>query len=258
MAKIIFGPTISDARNRCGDLIYLRGRHGSYVQTYTKPADNPTPARLAQQQITRELVANWQNDITDNQRQAWAEAAAGEQTTTPLAGKHPLSGFNYFMRVNANRLYSATGAFYPNPPLRVYPPELRSVSILTATDSPQSLVIDCDPHPDSSFNVDVFTTPMLSPGVTWPWRKMQKLVTLTASSTFPYEAEADFNAIAIASEPTLAPQWSALLANKKIALLARPVDTATGTPGKKIQTTAIVQGATDAMLSGRPPLVLTL
>ena len=236
MAKVIYGPIVTDARKRCGSVIFNRNRGGAFIQNWTRPALSRTPAQAAQRDISKALTLHWQLDLTDAQRVAWQESANLNPTNTPINGTRPLTAYQWFMRVNSRAMFSLNPTWFTDPPVWTWPPQIQTLQISGLDHTTQTISVDATPQPDASWYIDIFVTPPLSPGVMWPWRKMQLLGRITSTTPTPVDFSTAYAAIIASSGPTGFPHWAAFFSGCRIGVLARPVDTATGQPGSTTST----------------------
>ena len=90
---------------KCGPVVWQRARYGLICYLAFIPANPNTPAQRAVRGNFGSVSKRWRT-LTQPQRNAWI-AAARIMLTRPRAGQcGPLTGFNYFIKVNvplANR-----------------------------------------------------------------------------------------------------------------------------------------------------------
>jgi len=105
VAIIKLGALVAGIRGTVGGVIYTAGKSGPYARAWAKGANS----RRQGQQLTRgrfsALGTVWQG-LTASQRSGWDTLAAAdpEPTYNSLGELEVLSGWQYFLRVNARRL----------------------------------------------------------------------------------------------------------------------------------------------------------
>jgi len=105
VAIIKLGALVAGIRGTVGGVIYTAGKSGPYARAWAKGANS----RRQGQQLTRgrfsALGTAWQG-LTASQRSGWDTLAAAdpEPTYNSLGELESLSGWQYFLRVNARRL----------------------------------------------------------------------------------------------------------------------------------------------------------
>ena len=101
MAKVI-GPPIS---GRVGDKVYVNSRFGQIVRPYVPPRNPKSEAQQANRQAFGALASQWRG-LAPEARFAWAAATLRDRTG--------ISGYSYFMKLNAARIHIGLGRLdYP-------------------------------------------------------------------------------------------------------------------------------------------------
>jgi len=91
MAKLIYSPLISDARNKIGDVVFSRWKGTPYARQRVTPANPKTPDQQAQRTALANCVAMWQS-LAQKIKDAWKRAASAAS----------ISGFNAWTSANVN------------------------------------------------------------------------------------------------------------------------------------------------------------
>lgn len=103
MALIKFGPGILDARGSIGGVTFSKNSTSHYIRARVKPV-NPNTER---QDDVRSAMAfctdRWSQTVTNAQRLAWNDYAAGVAMKNKLGEAVYLSGFNHYLRGNVLR-----------------------------------------------------------------------------------------------------------------------------------------------------------
>lgn len=119
MSKIICPPQ----SGRVGPVVYVNGRYGQVVRQYVPPRNPQTPDQQCNRGNFGTVSRRWRAR-TPEQRLAWRLAAADSYTVYRAGRSAPLSGYNYFVQINAARarldlswldLPPIVPSFSPNP-----------------------------------------------------------------------------------------------------------------------------------------------
>lgn len=103
MARITYGPIVSDARGAIGNTTFTRGRAGSVARSKSRPTNKQTPKQLLQR--SRLSVANrgWYN-LTSAQRAYWQALAANERWTSHRGAVYTPTGRLVWLRFRTTSL----------------------------------------------------------------------------------------------------------------------------------------------------------
>jgi hypothetical protein len=83
---------------KCGGLVWQRNRYGQICYRLFVPCNPRTPAQRAVRGTFGAVSARWRT-LTQPQRKAWNAAGRTKKSRYRL-GRGPLTGFNYFVKVN--------------------------------------------------------------------------------------------------------------------------------------------------------------
>jgi hypothetical protein len=83
---------------KCGDTVYQRNRYGQIAYPAFVPFNPRTDAQCAVRNTFGAVSAPWRT-LTQEQRNVWV-AVASTKKSRPRLGCGPLTGFNYFVKVN--------------------------------------------------------------------------------------------------------------------------------------------------------------
>lgn len=115
MAKVTFGALVTEARNKLGGIVYSRNRHGAYSRIKITPPNPKTAAQIYTRATFKQASQHWTTGLSDAQRTAWIAFATAHGPTDGPFEKGDISGFQWFMRLNAARNW-AFNLFIDNPP----------------------------------------------------------------------------------------------------------------------------------------------
>ena len=102
MAKIIFGPTIAEARNKVGGSVYTRNRYGAMVRAKPNPRNPKSSAQTNIRDALRAVRARWSSALTDQQRLQWNGLQTLHPETDVFAQSKALQGDLWYCRLNLN------------------------------------------------------------------------------------------------------------------------------------------------------------
>ena len=130
MVKLIDPLGSTEARGRIGGTVYNTWRGISYARVKVTPANPNTAARLAARALAKLCTKRWQT-ISDLQRSWWNDYAV-EHVLSDWRGKPKrISGFNWFMKANFNRV-ALSLAIVDTPPVDPAPAAVATLSAVTS------------------------------------------------------------------------------------------------------------------------------
>jgi hypothetical protein len=239
MAKFIPGPTISQARNKCGGIVYTRNRSGDVFKAWASPSQDPSPDRLKSQAIVRAGNLRWQNNLTDTQRLQWDLFARTAKPLSVSTLPGPLSGHDWYMRSYGLGQWW-TGTVLDDPPAET---SILTLGSLSATLNPATsqFPITFSPSPVPAGGVlAVWATPPLSPGITKPGNRYKPLPPIPAGTTSPTNIWAPFAA-----------QHPDTLAGQKVFLKAALIKTTNNLLPPQISCLAVASSGSETMYSAQ-------
>jgi len=155
---------VSNLSGSVGGQTFATGPGGLMVRTRSSPTQPRTPAQLAARQQLSALSKAWATELTDDQRTAWTDFAAGNPIPGAFGEPMVLTGIAMYNRLN-RQLTTANFTRIDDPPATLVVPALTTLG-LTITQGP--LVLSCNFAP-SPIGTDIalilFGTPPLSPGI---------------------------------------------------------------------------------------------
>ena len=102
--KIKFGSIVTDGSGKLGGHVYSKNRGGNYIRTNKVPSNPRTAAQILARSRFGQASAGWK-ELTELQRNAWAEFAANNPFTDSLGDQRHLSASSAYTR-SANNLLS--------------------------------------------------------------------------------------------------------------------------------------------------------
>ncbi len=192
MAKLV-GPLFSvEARGSVGDKTYTTLRGVSVVKARKGPATQYSSKQVAVRARTAEITALWQS-LSPSQRADWNSYASVHLCCDWTGQPKRLSGYNWFVRINAPAPLVGTGDILVPPyhPLTGYPFELSAY--VESGYLYLRLPSDPDGH-DATYCFDVWSTPWGSVGRKPDFHKAQRLNFWIADDYFPLTPPGGFPA----------------------------------------------------------------
>lgn len=163
MAIITFGPTITDARNKCGGIVFSRTRGGAMIRTWLKP-HNPQSAlqQWFRKSVTKVVGSGWPA-LTEDQRLQWITKAATLRGRNTLGGTFPRAGQDLYQQRNCDALI-AGGSAITSVPTDVTPVGPGTLT-LAASSSTQTLTLTPTTALPGGYGVVIRATKQMSPGI---------------------------------------------------------------------------------------------
>ncbi len=161
--KLKFGAIVVDGSGKIGGHVVSKNRGGKYLRTKVTPNNPQTIAQQNARAILSTLSTAWAG-LTSAERLGWNNAVS-DYSSTDIFGdiKNP-SGFNLFVKLNANSLLIG-GAISGSVPVKEEIPYSQIVSAILDLSSTTLTVTFADGNLDT-VSVLVSATPALSQGKT--------------------------------------------------------------------------------------------
>ena len=99
MALVKPGPLVTAISGTVGGVTFAQGRRSTIARPNPPPLPNASTKQRKRQAEAYNVVREWQN-LTDAQRAAWTAAGASLTVSNRIGTRAPLSGYNYFRRLN--------------------------------------------------------------------------------------------------------------------------------------------------------------
>lgn len=228
-----FGGIVTEARGKCGDVVYSRGHYGACAHAYAPPYSvHPGPISSMQQTRRNQWAlarAGWQT-IGDEARLAWRSFAELYSHTNRFGDKSPLTGHNVFCQLNMRRVIMSL------PPLTL-PPTYAPTSLLQDIDSfsvtttPEILFSVQPIITDTDYNFFIWATPNMNAGRNYPQPFTCLIKTQQCNGLNSFDVFSDWTAY-FGGSPIL---------NKRIFILVQIVHRLSGFCSPKLLRSAIVQ-----------------
>lgn len=103
MARVTYGESITEYTGSIGGVTFLRNASGPIAKLRSNPPVNPSPYQSTYQTNLAKLVAYWPT-LSQYNKHDWDLFAAAHLHTTPWGKSKTLSGYQWFLSINLNRL----------------------------------------------------------------------------------------------------------------------------------------------------------
>lgn len=102
MALVRYGGGIASMSGSIGGDVHARNRYGPYIRPRTKPINPNTARQIAARSALSVLTERWAETLTVGQRTEWNLYASNLVMKNRLSQDIHLTGFNHYIRSNAN------------------------------------------------------------------------------------------------------------------------------------------------------------
>jgi len=184
MAKVKYGGGIQDIRGSLAGQVHSRNTFGNYIRQKVSPVQPRTSRQLEIRTLFSELSRRFSNTLSDEQQEAWRQAAASAPVRDVFGDSITLTGINLYARLNSLRLLQGLPPLDDPPPVEEVP-RLDSLT-LTWNGDAGTLEVGFAPTPiPPGLSLFVWTTEPLNPGVAFVSPKLRLLTILPQGTTSP-------------------------------------------------------------------------
>jgi hypothetical protein len=117
MAKAKYGGGIQDLRGSIAGQVHSRNTYGNYVRQKVSPVQPRTDRQLEVRKIFSVLSRRFSYILTDEQQEAWRQAAASTPVRDVFGDSITLTGINLYNRLNSLRVLAGLDTLDDPPPL---------------------------------------------------------------------------------------------------------------------------------------------
>ncbi len=143
MALVKYGGGIIQMSGSIAGNTFARNRYGNYTRARTKPVNPRTQRQSAVRAAVALLTEVWLETLTRNQRENWADYAANVAMKNKLGESIYLSGFNHFIRSNAQHAVFGHAAEVVAPVVFTLPDQ-DPIFDVAATGAPMTIAVTFD------------------------------------------------------------------------------------------------------------------
>lgn len=187
--KAKFGALVVEGRGKLNGWVASRNRSGAYFRTKVSPVNPSTPAQSEARDLLASLAAGWR-DLTEAQRASFNGAVSNFAKTDIFGDLRNPSGFNLYMRLNAN-LSLIGEALLTSAPLPSTPGSISGLSVAGDSSSSTLAITFTVADADTSTAL-VYATPGLSPGKNFAKSEYRLIATNGAPPASPIAAGGDW------------------------------------------------------------------
>ena len=163
MARVIYGPIVTDARNKQGNVVFTRCRAGAMTRALITPPNPRSIYQVNVRDIYGTLINNWGTLLTEAQRAAWTQRAQATRWQSKMGNWFVPSPMQLFVKRNALAI-QAGGAQILTPPADVNPVSPGRITLTAVAASPAVTLTPTNSLPAGYGALTRCTRP-LSPGI---------------------------------------------------------------------------------------------
>jgi hypothetical protein len=167
-----------------GSTTASRNRFGSYFRNRVMPVNPQSESQTVYRLRFQDLSSNWR-DLSDEQRQGWAELGSEMVRQDSLGQTYNLTGLQAFTSLNLNRFLIGSALLEDAPAINT-PPDDWDMSLVVETDPGVSttVTITSDLTLAAGEFVVIEATPAVSPGITFVGRSQFKVIDVLSNAAW--------------------------------------------------------------------------
>lgn len=212
MAKAKYGGGIQDLRGSIAGQVHSRNTFGNYVRQKVSPVQPRTSRQLEVRALFSQLARRFSQVLTDDQQEAWRQAAASTPVRDVFGDSITLTGINLYTRLNSLR------ALMGQPPLDDPPPveEVEALEAFSVTYLGEGgLEVSFAPAPvPPNRALAIWATEPVNPGVAFVSHKLRLLTVVPPGTAGPVDITQDY----IQRYGTLTPGKAIYVAGELVSL----------------------------------------
>ena len=185
MAKLVYGPIVSDARNKEGGVVFTKTRFGSMARRKVSPTQPRSSSQMNVRASFTALSKLWSDATMDNYRAAWIALADSYPVKDVFGQSQKLTGHQMFVRLNRALQTISVNPILPAP-ASLSVPYPGTLTLAKAGGPPiTSLSVDVATPPTAAEKGVIFATSPQSPGRATAGAKFRKLKLINSLTTLP-------------------------------------------------------------------------
>ena len=190
MAKVLFGNGIADMRRSQAGSTFARNKGGSYVRQRVRPTNPQTVNQIRLREALSTLSKAWGSELTQAQRDSWTIFAELNTVIDVLGQALTLSGIQMYIKLNTRLLQSGQPRIN-DPPLDL---AVTQLTLLTATFVVATPIynVTFEPALQAGEGLQIFSTPPLSPGISFIKNRKRQISLFLAGPTSPVDVHDDW------------------------------------------------------------------
>jgi hypothetical protein len=214
MAKAKYGGGIQDLRGSIAGQVHSRNTYGNYIRQKVSPVQPRTARQLEVRELFTTLSRRFSNILSDEQQEAWRQAATSTPVRDVFGDSIALTGINLYTRLNSLRVLAGLDPLDWPPPAE----EVEALEDFTANWAPAAWQLSADfspsPVPTGRY-LFIWATEPLNPGVAFVNHKLRLLAVLPPDTESP-----------VALNTAYTERYGGIIAGKAIYLAAELVSEA--------------------------------
>lgn len=222
-----FGALVVDGRGKIGGHVASKNKAGNYLRTKVTPVNPRTQAQVNVRGYFGTAAKAWAG-LSDANRTAWNKAIELWKVTNIFGDLKNPSGFNLYVRLNAN-LANIGVAAISTPPLPAAIASWTQFSFVPDNTGTMVLTFAATPIP-TGFAMIIEGTAPCSPGITNANARFRKITKLAAGVA----TSEDLQAAYVAKFGSIAP------IGDRVFLRSTPINIATGQKGQPAEASAVI------------------
>jgi hypothetical protein len=193
MAKAKYGGGIADLRGSIAGQVHSRNTYGNYIRQKVSPVQPRTDRQLEVRELFSTLSRRYSSVLTDEQQEAWRQAAASNPVRDVFGDSITLTGINLFNRLNSLRVLAGLTPLDEPPAVEEVEALENFTATWDATSGEISVEFEPDPVPTGRY-LAIWATEPLNPGVAFVTHKLRLLVVVPPGTASPVNITGDYTA----------------------------------------------------------------
>jgi len=187
MAKLVYGPIVSDARNKEGGVVFTKTRFGSMARRKVSPTQPRSSSQMNVRASFTALSKLWSDATMDNYRAAWITLADSYPVKDVFGQSQKLTGHQMFVRINRNLDASDTARILIAP-ASLSAPYPGAITLAKAGGPPITTLTYTQATANTSGEkILIFATPGISHGVQNAGSRYRLLLNVPDTGTGPWD-----------------------------------------------------------------------
>ena len=163
MAKIVYGPCITDMRGTLGGVIFARNHQGPVTRAWKKPANPKSPQQVMQRVWHKAVGHAWGSTLTATQRLGWIQKGSTTNRQNSIGQRYMQAGLQLYSQRNLLSLGAGGPTIY-NVPVDVQCADPGNITV-AADSGAQTVTLTPTNSLPGGYAVIVRATKQLSPGI---------------------------------------------------------------------------------------------
>jgi len=220
LAKIVFSAVVGDARKKAGGVVFTKGRTGAVIRRKVSPVQPRTQAQRNVRSAFTGLSKYWGATLTDTERSGWTALAVANPRKDQFGQTKTLTGLQMFQSCNRNLDTIGITTVLAEPPAALTAESPGTLTVVATSGGTPALTVSPATPNDASDKAAVFAAAQVSAGRTFIGKRYRFLASFSNTPAPPWDILAVYTA-----------KFGALVSGKKVPILVKYIETATGGAG---------------------------